>query len=270
MLELQEHLHKPAREIRNRMKTWRGEEARRWVVMGGGSVLAARHRHRRSTDIDLWVKSELAERWASLSREELLREAQRVFCRNEEERHALRVPIGGKQFIIKGEICKMGMEEGTPFSLMVLKESGFEEVNKKREHVNRTGWEALTEKEVLYGKFVRIANKGGKLRDIYDLSAIAERNPGTMSSLVRTFTERQERRVVNGLRAMDPMMQSHNADDRAVIDVEGVERQLRPGLAEEIAKAIESKNVGLFPKEGSILLGTNKGNTNENTNVIER
>ena len=46
---LQEHLQAPAREMGDRLKLW----GRKEVVMGGGSILAGRYGHRKSTDLDL-------------------------------------------------------------------------------------------------------------------------------------------------------------------------------------------------------------------------
>lgn len=50
-LELPSHLQSPLRWIVKALDTWTGRDAYR---MGGGSVLAARWRHRHSTDIDLF------------------------------------------------------------------------------------------------------------------------------------------------------------------------------------------------------------------------
>ena len=143
--------------------------ARKWAV-GGGSVLAARWRHRLSTDLDVFVSRirflRMQRRHTGKSLAERIREGLHPYRVNEFAGDpnvfikAQDVTLDG---VPKGDIDIVGADRVLPSRA-------------RKEYVAGTDVEALPTDEILAGK---VASRGTRLlaRDVYDLAVAHRRDP---------------------------------------------------------------------------------------------
>ena len=252
MVHLQKHLLHGARQIAYRIQEVMGREVRRHTVMGGGSILAAKYGHRKSTDIDLWVRQQVVDQWKGMRDVDFFDYIRDMLVRTGNEQKMLEVKYPSERGQIKG-LIEEG-KGGTPFSITPLAVSGFEERMQGRERVGDIIWESLTETEILTGKLRRIWKGETTQRDVYDLVAAAARNPSAVNGALKSMSATETEKIVDNLEKMPTMAAVSSALDSPVIDLSGNEQSLTEGTVQHVARGIKAGNAGAFPKEDTVLM----------------
>jgi len=165
------------------------------VHLGGGSVLAARYGHRRSTDIDLWIP----ERLSGLV-DNAVRQDGRPW------RDILSAPghqVESEREIEHGHSCTLKID-GIEMTLFVswIPDAELE----KRQLVAGTRMPTATTAEILAGKIAeRWRGPMGYVpdRDLYDLVVARTVEPGAVKDLFDRLPERTFQRAAERLRAID-------------------------------------------------------------------
>lgn len=162
------------------------------VHLGGGSVLAARYNHRRSTDIDLWIP----ERLTGIV-DKAIRQDGRPW------RDILSAPghrVESEREVEHGHTCTLkidGIEMTLFVSWIPQAERG------KRQLVAGTRMPTATTAEILAGKIAeRWHGPMGYIpdRDLYDLVVARTVEPAAVKDLFERLTERTFRRAAERLR----------------------------------------------------------------------
>ena len=201
------------------------------VVMGGGSVLAARWNHRDSTDIDLFVSP--AAMQALTAEKSLLYRAVR-----EAIGEAGVDPFSG---FLSGDI------EGTPFSLAASE--FIREDQGVSEQIADTYFRAATNEEILSGKIMgRLHRNSGQavaapIRDLYDIVVAAHRASGVVGYILSGITQKGRSVIAADLRRMPDNLQE--VDQKPLMNPR-YQVELK-GLAKTVAAAIEAGNETLLP-----------------------
>ena len=213
------------------------------IHLGGGSTLAAAWEHRRSTDIDLWVSYEQADRVAG-----------RV--NNEEEWKQMVCPAGG-QIVNKGTSWTEASAElrlhDVPITLFT---SHFPQPREKRRQMIRgTIFAAATTQEILAGKLLgrwaEAVEERIPIRDIYDVIVARTLEPRALAEAMQRMSASQRRTAAKRLRALPENW--HELDKKPVIDPQ-FEIELN-GAGRRLATAIEDgdwEKVETCKKKGSI------------------
>ena len=158
------------------------------LSFGGGTVLAARWRHRTSLDVDLWCRPEA---WIALDAEAKLALQQQI--RNIagcNPQHTL-LDASGLTTEINGIEATVGPVPDGPGA--------------RREHeLAGTRLRLQTSEEILYGKiFHRMLQRGGiPVRDVYDLASAAIHDPEALARTRRHVEPALIELLANG--AADP------------------------------------------------------------------
>ena len=173
-LQLQPEIEPAARWLGRRLTQVFGEGLR--LRIGGGSILAARHHHRLSTDLDLWWDDTDTHR----------SEANRLYAsRIAREPRWVEDALGGDQWkngrpvvLLPGTVIGMltiGVElpAGVEGIEVTIVEKEFEKIGVKAEdHVRGTPFEPQTDAQILWGKMQRMKDGQVHVRDLYDLGVI--------------------------------------------------------------------------------------------------
>ena len=193
--KLQAHLAAQAWEID---KLVRGLAARPEIVMGGGSAIAARHGHRHSTDIDLWLGAQV---WTRMTDRHGETEAGEIL-----QGRIARMREGGTAELVveEGELIRIGNTKcTTPWSLQPLWVSEYEEKDKDREVVEELGWQLMGDAEIIAGKMRRMRNEEPKDRDVYDLCVLGLVAPAALDRVVKGTPKAKRRWTAQKLEAYE-------------------------------------------------------------------
>ena len=167
--------------------SWLGPDG---CVLGGGTVLAARWRHRVSTDIDLFTDHE--------------RYRERIGSRRDEASRALRTIVGqagtGAVQVERGWL-RIDFPEG-PATLMTIPRPSIRD--EYPETVSGTGIPAESTAEILARKVQsRILDNGVFAdRDLYDLLVGAERDREALGRVLASITVEERAMIGSELRAL--------------------------------------------------------------------
>ena len=178
-LQIQPEIEPAARWLGRRLTQVFGEGLR--LRIGGGSILAARHHHRLSTDLDLWWDDTDTHR----------SEANRLYAsRIAREPRWVEDALGGDQWkngrpvvLLPGTVIGMltiGVElpAGVEGIEVTIVEKEFEKIGVKAEdHVRGTPFEPQTDAQILWGKMQRMKDGQVHVRDLYDLGVMSHLNP---------------------------------------------------------------------------------------------
>ena len=204
------------------------------VVMGGGTVLAARWDHRRSTDIDLFVSPKTM---ITLMNQMNL-SYQGAVTRLQTVGNATMEPFNG---FLSGEIGSV------PFSLAA---SEFIKDNRLGdEQVGSTNFQAATNQEILAGKIQgRLHRRSSQpvtapVRDLYDIIVARHMAPGLVNSVLDGITPKGRAVIANDLKLLPENL--HETDPKRLMNPRyRVELQ---GIAGTVAAAIEAGDESLLP-----------------------
>ena len=247
---LQEHLQAPAREMGERLKLW----GRKEVVMGGGSILAARYGHRKSTDLDLWMQESMVIKMRGEEAEEADGTLRTRLAQTQAEKEKIQISWKeSREFRWMNDPVINGIIEGdgkdVKYSLYPLRSSGFVEENPARGLVDGTEWKALTDDEILSGKLDRISRGTVVIRDLYDLCTLAYENPDSVEEALARFTKESLEKMVEVLNEADPdLHQRANPEGENHPILDGKRELVLEGLARRVAKGIRTGHTGDFPK----------------------
>ena len=204
------------------------------VVMGGGSVLAARWHHRISTDIDLFVSP--AAMLTLTTKNSLLYQAVLNLLQGVGEAN-----IEAFSGFLSGEIKE------TPFSL-----AASEFIREDRaafEKIATTDFQAATNEEILEGKIMgRLHRRGNQpvqapIRDLYDIAVAARLAPGVVNRVLGGITTKGRSVIARDLRFLPGNL--HEVDPKPLLKPRyQVERE---GLAGAVATAVEAGDESLLP-----------------------
>ena len=212
------------------------------IVMGGGSVLAARWRHRDSTDVDLFVSAgsmrTLLDRGSAVTVVGRLRRA---------GAQADMDPLSGFLTGLAGEV---------PFSL-----SASEFILDGRppsQVIEGTGFQAATNEEVLSGKIKGRLHRTGlteanaPVRDLYDIVMARHFDPGVVEEVLNGIVPRGRQIIAEGLRQLPDNL--HETDAKPLINPTW--RIPLHGLPSVVAQAIAEGDESLLPKAEPIAAPT--------------
>ena len=226
----------PGADIAHTLKLLSGHLARYGVEsglihLGGGSVLAAAWEHRRSTDIDLWVPQERAERLKRLAR-------------SEEEWKVLMCPKGS---IVEPEGMSW-MRMNAAMTLNAVPISLFSSHipqgdDKNRQSMRGTIFGAATTEEIITGKIAgRWADATRAtipIRDIYDVHVARALEPRALERTMRKLSDEERQRAATKLRAVP--IDWHERDPKPIIEPKFKVDMRRAGHT--LARAIETADV---------------------------
>ena len=178
-LRLQPEIEPAARWLGRKLTQVFGEGLR--LRIGGGSILAARHHHRLSTDLDLW--------WDKS--DEHRSEANRLYAsRVAQAPRWVEDALGGDQWkdgrpgvLLPGTVIgmlTMGVElpAGVEGIEVTIVEREFEKIGARAEdRVRGTLFEPQTDAQILWGKMQRMKEGQVHVRDLYDLGVMSHLNP---------------------------------------------------------------------------------------------
>ena len=178
-LHLQPEIEPAARWLGRKLTQVFGEGLR--LRIGGGSILAARHHHRLSTDLDLWWDHTDAHR----------SEANRLYAsRVAQEPRWVEDALGDDQWkdgrpmvLLPGTVIgmlTMGVElpAGVEGIEVTIVEREFEKIGARaEERVRGTLFEPQTDAQILWGKMQRMKEGQVHVRDLYDLGVMSHLNP---------------------------------------------------------------------------------------------
>lgn len=216
------------------------------VVMGGGTVLAARWHHRESTDIDLFVSPSTMH---VLTSEKLL-VVQGLLTRLQ--------GIGQANFnSVSGFLS--GQVNDTPFSLAAT-----EFVSENREGsdtIEGTNFYAAANEEIFSGKIKgrlhRFESQSIRvpIRDLYDIVVAAKLAPGVISQVLEGITPKGRSVIAADLRSLPDNL--HEQDPKPLLNPKY--RVELTGLAKAIAPAIEAGDESLLPQTTATAKSTLSG-----------
>lgn len=204
------------------------------IIMGGGTVLAARWNHRESTDIDLFVSAEGMRR--------LLDDGGALL-----QVAADRLGLKRAEFDPWGAFLS-GTVSGTSFSLAA---SEFLRQGIRREAVLGTRFRAASTEEILAGKIcgrLHQVNPDGSsprppVRDIHDIVVAALLSPGAVQSVLDGLPQKGRRFIAQGLRSHPPG--GYGKDPKPVTQER--HRVVYAEAVQELADAIEAGDESLLP-----------------------
>ena len=210
------------------------------IVMGGGSVLAARWNHRVSTDIDLFVSRAsmvLLTTDKNLPYQGVLNQLQGIGEANLE-------PLSG---FLSGDI------EGTPFSLAA---SEFVRDDRRvLEVIDGTFFQAATNEEILSGKLKGRLHRSGAqpsiapIRDLYDIVVAAHMDPGIVDRVLEGITSKGRSVVAADLRRLPDTL--HQNDLKPILNPR-FEVDMY-GLPKAVAAAVEAGDETLLPPASNVM-----------------
>lgn len=178
-LQLQPEIEPAARWLGGKLTQVFGEGLR--LRIGGGSILAARHHHRLSTDLDLW--------WDKS--DEHRSEANRLYAsRVAQAPRWVEDALGGDQWkhgrpmvLLPGTVIGMliidvELPAGVEGIEVTIVEREFGKIGVKAEdRVRGTLFEPQTDAQILWGKMQRMKDGQVHVRDLYDLGVMSHLNP---------------------------------------------------------------------------------------------
>ena len=205
------------------------------IVMGGGSVLAARWHHRDSTDIDLFVSP--ATMVALTNEKRMFYHAVQVQLENWGK-----VNIDAVSGFLSGKVCQ------TPCTV-----AASEFISNHRQasiKVGATNFQAATNQEILSGKIQgRMHRRGVRpastpIRDLYDIVVAAHLDPGVVDRILREITPKGRVVIADDLRRLPGNL--HETDSKPIINPQ---YQINlEGLPALVADAVEAGNETLLPE----------------------
>ena len=209
------------------------------IVMGGGSVLAARWDHRQSTDIDLFV--------SAATMNQLINENRlRYFTLPAHLQETGQVRISPTSGFLSGAVLD------TPCTLAASE--FIEDVRPATHVIESTRFQAATNQEVLSGKLQgRMHRRHTKpatapIRDLYDIVLAAHLNPGLVDTILQGITPKGRTVIANDLRLLPDNL--HEIDPKPIISPQ-YDMEL-DGLPSAVADAIESGDETLLPNASRI------------------
>ena len=182
-LQLQHEIEPAARWLGGKLTQVFGEGLR--LRIGGGSILAARHHHRLSTDLDLWWdksdehRSEANRLYASRVAQAPLRVEDAL----EDDRWKNGRPKVSFPGTVRG-ILTMGVElpAGVEGIEVTIVEKEFGKIGvKAEERVRGTLFEPQTDAQIIWGKMQRMKEGQVHVRDLYDLGVMSHLNPQALT-----------------------------------------------------------------------------------------
>lgn len=182
-LRLQPEIEPAARWLGGKLTQVFGEGLR--LRIGGGSILAARHRHRLSTDLDLW--------WDES--DEHRSEANRLYAsRVAQAPRWVEDALGDDHWkdgrpvvLLPGTVIgmlTMGVElpAGVEGIEVTIVEREFEKIGARAEdRVRGTLFEPQTDAQILWGKMQRMKEGRVHVRDLYDLGVMSHLHPQALT-----------------------------------------------------------------------------------------
>lgn len=230
ILILPESLDQPFRELAERLTRISPPGA---FVLGGGTVLAARYRHRDSTDLDVFCSMKTSERIDA-------EHGERVWIRH------LEGWLGEHPERTIGAMTVVGTIGNVPFS--VCPASGVLETGTPQA-IHGHIIEAQTTHEILEGKILgRIIDEDttNTIRDLYDMTVAARLEPRAMASALGKLGKWpiQMERVVKSL--SETPSDLHRTDPRPIIEAR-YDLEF-PNLAQRLIPMIESGDPAQAPQ----------------------
>ena len=212
------------------------------VVMSGGSILASRWHHRKSTDIDLFMPVETMEQVLERDDEALVKAVRSV---------------PGARNINASRIDEIsGVVNGTPFSLT---DSPFIRLGRQdTERICGTPVQAASTQEVFTGKiagrlayFSLTAARPPLIRDLYDIAVGAQLVPKTLQDVLSCLAVNDSESIAEYLDAQPP---DWHATDAKVLEEASWSLSLER-LPQHLSRAFLSRQVKDMPvpvpKQGS-------------------
>ena len=242
-VQLQDHLHEAAGLLSERLVEVCGREAEEFL-MGGGSILAARYGHRKSTDIDLWATERLRDVLFPIG------------STGEETRRGIEGRIRWGEGEIGPVIVSPMLERvtgtildtrrgRTRFSIYTTRTMGFSEEAKSGEKVSGTVFAGQDDEEILEGK-IRRTGKGldsVTIRDIYDLCVMAKIKPEAFRRAAGNAGQGTRERAGKFLKFSPADLHWH--DPKPLLDPQW-EVDL-DGLAQKMSEAVRTAEPSLVP-----------------------
>ena len=177
------------------------------IQIGGGSVLAARYRHRLSTDLDLWRKSTpetpADERYRSTPPIEIQRRmAHEAWIGGEPDTVNM---LGNMLGRLKAEAAGVGIPpEVEGIDVSFTDELQFPTLmGSKETNVVRTIFRPQSDAEILWGKLGRMKEGALTQRDLYDLAVMSHMAPKAVEAALQAQGEEGRREIVSRISAKE-------------------------------------------------------------------
>ena len=201
-LHLQPELAKAAEIVNDLFVANFGRQLR--IEIGGGSILAARYRHRLSTDLDLWRKSTPVTTADKGYRNTLPLEIQ--------EKMAHEAWAGGKPDVsllhnLYGKLKAELADEKMPAEVECIEVSFTENVQfpalegRKEANVVGTIFRPQRDAEILWGKLRRMKDRAVTLRDLYDFAVMSHLAPEAVETALDEHGEEGRREIARRISA---------------------------------------------------------------------
>lgn len=209
------------------------------LAMGGGSILAARYAHRRSTDIDLWLPRE-----PKSGDDEALQD----------------LPPSDRLDRLRGEAWAGGVPErvteeriegvfhAVPVSVKVPPRKEFPDIGTGRGRVEGTSWQAQTTEQILWGKLQRTRVAMLPVRDLYDLAVISAVTGESVETTIASMSAKDREEAIAALRYADVVKEKPLIDAMWTMDekggLSGLGIAMRTGGAHRLRQAVRRKPRG--------------------------
>ena len=235
-LRLQPYLQEAAKKFSSFLEERLGQLT---LAMGGGSILAARYAHRRSTDIDLWLPRE-----PQSGDDEALQD---LPPSDRMERLRDEAWAGGVPERVTEERIE-GVFHAVPVSMKVPPRKEFPDIGTGRCTVEGTSWLAQTTEQILWGKLQRARVAVLPVRDLYDLAVISAITGESTEMAIASMDAKDREKAIAALRYADVVKEKPLIDAIWTIDEEaglsGLRIAMKTGRAHRLREAVSRKRRG--------------------------
>ena len=232
-LRLQPHLQEAAKKFSSFLEERLGQLT---LAMGGGSILAARYAHRKSTDIDLWLPRE-----PKSGDDEALQD---LPPSDRMDRLRGGAWAGGVPERVTEERIE-GVFHAVPVSVKVPPRKEFPDVGTGRGTVEGTSWRAQTTEQILWGKLQRTRVAMLPVRDLYDLAVISAIAGENAETAIASMDAKDREEAIAALRYADVVKEKPLIDAMWTMDERagllGLKIAMRTGEASRLRQAVRCK-----------------------------